>query len=296
MKRRSFQAPTEDALKALVARELGEEAVPLIERGAVYVDGRRTRLPDAPVRQGQTILAVLEEGGVSALAAARELPPLRVLFEDDAVIAVDKPAGVTAQATAAREGESLLDMVQKHLGREAGLVHRLDKETSGVTVFGKTAAATTALAEAFREGKAEKRYFAITGPGLPAEGVIDLPLSKDPSRPGRWRATKRANGIPAVTEFKTVHAGRFCIVSLHPKTGRTHQLRAHLTALGCPILGDKRYGGASELGNWSAPRCLLHAERLTLPHPTTGKPLLLISPVPEDLAVFFRAANLDLPS
>ncbi|MFL5319421.1 MAG: RluA family pseudouridine synthase, partial [Myxococcaceae bacterium] len=217
------------------------------------------------------------------------------LFEDRDVIAVDKPAGVTAQPTPSRAGESLVDQVTTHLGRDAGMVHRLDRETSGITIFGKSKDATSALAEAFRHRKAEKRYLAVTGPGMPKEGTIDLPLSKDPSRPGRWRASNRANGLPAQTAYALLYDGRFCIVSLHPRTGRTHQLRAHLTALGCPILGDVRYGGATSLGDLPAPRCLLHAFELRLPHPSTGAELVLKSPVPEDLVRFFAAANLDVP-
>jgi 23S rRNA pseudouridine1911/1915/1917 synthase len=176
-------------------------------------------------------------------------------------------------------------------------VHRLDRETSGVTVFGKTAQATTALAAEFREGRARKRYLAATGPGLPPSGTVDLPLSKDPSRPGRWRASRTANGVPALTVFRTLYTGpEYCLVELLPRTGRTHQLRAHLTALGAPILGDSRYGGAVRAGGISAPRCLLHAQALELSHPRTGLPLRVESPVPEDLRRFFEHAGIPAPA
>ncbi|MCP3138886.1 RluA family pseudouridine synthase [Pyxidicoccus xibeiensis] len=302
MKRRTFRAEgalVGQSVASAVASELGvpeTEARKLVDVGAVYVGGRRSR--DAAVRltAGQVVMVVLEEGGTSPLAEAPPAPVLRVLYEDAEVIAVDKPAGVTAQPTEGRVGGSLVDLVGAHLGREAGLVHRLDRETSGVTVFGKTADATSALAAEFREGRARKRYLAATGPGLPPSGSVDLPLSKDPSRPGRWRATRAANGVPALTDFRTLYAGdAFCVVELLPHTGRTHQLRAHLTALGAPILGDSRYGGAPKAGGVEAARCLLHAQALELGHPRTGRVLRVEAPVPEDLLRFFTAAGITPP-
>jgi 23S rRNA pseudouridine1911/1915/1917 synthase len=305
MKRRTFRIEslhTGRTVSEALAAELGvsrEEAERLVGVGAVYVAGRRCRDAKARLVAEQTVTVVLEEGGQSPLAQA--LVPassLQVLHEDADVIAVDKPAGMTAQPTEGRVGDSLVDRVGEHLKRPAGLVHRLDRETSGVTVFGKTPQATTALAEEFREGRARKRYVAAVGSvELPAQGTIDLPLSKDPSRPGRWRATRAANGIPAFTEYRVLHAGKdFCLVELLPQTGRTHQLRAHLTALGAPILGDKRYGGAARAGEIDAPRCLLHAQALELAHPGTGKPVRFEAPVPEDLLRFFTEAGTVVPS
>ncbi|WP_224241817.1 RluA family pseudouridine synthase [Hyalangium gracile] len=302
MKRRTFQV--EGVLVGLsvveaVAAQLGmtvEVARGLVETGAVYLAGRRCREADARLRAGQVVAVVLEEAGRSSLAAPAPPPALGILFEDEELVAVDKPAGITAQPTEGRVGESLVDRVSQKLGRPAGLVHRLDRETSGVTVFGKTPQATTALAAEFREGHARKRYVAATGPGLPESGTVELPLSRDPSRPGRWRASHAANGVPAYTDFRTLYAGEaFCLVELLPRTGRTHQLRAHLTALGRPILGDARYGGASQAGGIPAPRCLLHAQALELAHPRTGEPLRLEAPVPEDLRRFFTEAGVPVP-
>ncbi|HLL53515.1 MAG TPA: RluA family pseudouridine synthase [Myxococcaceae bacterium] len=303
MKRRSLNVPPEGAGSALedfLAGALGmkvEEARQLVARGAVYLQGKRCKLPGTKLQGGQSLMVVLEEGGRSALAPPPPAPPLPpVLFEDAHVIAVDKPAGINAQPSPGSEGDSLLDVVSGKLGRPAGLVHRLDRETSGVTVFGKTPGATTALAAQFREGTAKKRYLAVAGPNLPAAGVIDLPLSKDPSRPGRFRALKGAQGVPALTEFTTLHAAEdFCLVALFPQTGRTHQLRAHLTALGAPITGDARYGGRKKAGGVEVARCLLHAQALRLLHPASGKELLLEAPVPEDLLRFFRLAALEPP-
>jgi 23S rRNA pseudouridine1911/1915/1917 synthase len=302
VKRRTFQAEGAQAgqpVAEAIAAQLGlsvEEARRLVQAGAVYLGGRRCRDAGARLVAGQVVAVVLEEGGRSPLEAPPPAPELSILLEDEALIAVDKPAGITAQPTEGRVGDSLVDVVSARLGRAAGLVHRLDRETSGVTVFGKTPPATTALAEEFREGRARKRYLAATGPGLPPSGTVDLPLSKDPSRPGRWRASAAANGVPALTDFRTLYAGEdFCLVELLPHTGRTHQLRAHLTALQAPILGDARYGGAPQAGGLPAPRCLLHAQALELAHPRTGHPLRIEAPIPEDLRRFFTAANVPLP-
>ncbi|ATB45838.1 RluA family pseudouridine synthase [Corallococcus macrosporus] len=302
MKRRTFRVEgglVGKVVAQAVATELGlpeARARGLVDVGAVYVAGKRSRDASARLAAGQVVTVVLEEGGQSPLAAPPPAPELPVLYEDADVIAVDKPAGVSAQPTEGRVGDSLVDLVGAKLGRAAGLVHRLDRETSGVTVFGKTAEATSALAAEFREGRARKRYVAATGPGLPPSGTVDLPLSKDPSRPGRWRATRAANGVPALTDFHTLFAGpAFCVVELLPRTGRTHQLRAHLTALGAPILGDARYGGAARAQGVEAARCLLHAQALELGHPRTGEALRIEAPVPEDLMRFFLAAGVEPP-
>lgn len=281
MKRRTLTVSNPSRIEAVLRGELElprEDAVKLVERGAVYLDGRRVKDAGTRVGPGQKLMVVLEEGGTSVTEPAPPPPPLVVLFEDDDVIAVDKPPGVTAQPTEGRVGDSLLDLVSARLGYEAGLVHRLDRQTSGVTVFGKHAAATSGLAAEFREGRAQKEYVAVVLSGLPTHGIIDLPLSKDPSRPGRWRASRQANGIDALTHYaRRSDDGKHATVTLFPQTGRTHQLRAHLAALGFPILGDTLYGGTG------AERCLLHARVLDLP----SLQLRFEAPLPADMQRWF---------
>ena len=299
MKRRTWELTPESspqALEAALAERLEvsqEEAARRIRAGSVYVQGKRVLVPAAQVVAGQKLTVVLEEGGEATDGAlATDSVSLVPLYEDLDVVAFDKPAGLPAQPTQGRVGNSLVDAASAHLGRAAGLVHRLDRETSGVTVFGKLPHATSGLAEAFREGLALKRYLAVVGPGLDARGEVDLPLSKDPSRPGRYRATRQANGVPAFTAYERLsESDGFSLVALYPRTGRTHQLRAHLTALGFPILGDKRYGGEAQAGALLARRCLLHAERLVIPHPRTSKSLELHAPLPADIQAFFTAAG-----
>jgi 23S rRNA pseudouridine1911/1915/1917 synthase len=281
MKRRTFNVAEAAPLERLLAEALPcspREAQALVRRGAAYVDGRRAQAA-ALVQPGARVLVVLEEAGTSAWAAAPAATALVLLHEDEDVLAVDKPAGVTAQPTPSRTGASLLDQASAYLGRTAGLVHRLDRETSGVTVFGKHPEATSRLAAAFREGRAAKVYLAATAPGLPAEGTITLPLSRDPSRPGRWRASAQANGLSAETRYRRLFEVEVSGVALFPRTGRTHQLRAHLAAIGHPIVGDALYGGPP------GPRCLLHARRLEV----LG--LRLEAPVPGDLAALRHAGE-----
>jgi 23S rRNA pseudouridine1911/1915/1917 synthase len=280
VKRRAFTASLGGPLVELIAGEqqtsLGE-ASELVARGAVYVDGRRAQR-DRPVVAGARVMIVLEEAG-RPVTAPVALEKLIVLYEDAEVLAVLKPPFVVAQPTPGRVGDSLLDLASAYLGRPAGLVHRLDRETSGVTVFGKDSLSTSRLAAAFREGRAKKEYLAVTTGGLPERGVIELPLSRDPSRPGRWRATRSANGVAALTRYERQSDGRVSVVALFPETGRTHQLRAHLSGIGHPIVGDRLYGGSD------GPRCLLHARRLCIDE------LELEAPVPEDFEPYLAQGS-----
>ncbi len=168
------------------------------------------------------------------------------------------------------------------LGAPVTIVHRLDRETSGVTVLARTPAAAAALAEAFRTGGPEKTYLALTARApAPAEGRIDLALGKDPARAGLRRVDPA--GDAAATRYRTLRAGpSAALVEARPETGRTHQIRVHLAALGAPLLGDPRYGGPRRVGEVSIPRVMLHARRLELIHPETGAPIAFEAPVPED--------------
>ena len=298
MKRRAFRSAGPGALAEVVAAGLGcspDEARTLVARGAVYLRGRRQREAALPVPSGAEVLVVLEEGGRSSVAPEPASAPLRVLHEDADLLAVDKPAGLPAQPTPGGL-TSLLLLASRHLGREAGLVHRLDRDTSGVMVFGKSSAATSALAASFRSGAARKQYLAVTGPELPEVGTCTLRLARDPSRPGRWVARPR-DGLEAETRFRRLAAtSDLALAALWPRTGRTHQLRAHLAALGAPIAGDRLYGGVPRLQGQRVDRSLLHAHLLVLPHPRTGAPLRLVAPLPEDLAARFAALQTAAPT
>jgi 23S rRNA pseudouridine1911/1915/1917 synthase len=298
MKRRLLEVAPSDAgpLLPLLQARLGvgaADARALVQRGAVYLAGKRLERPEAKVKAGDRLLVVLEESGVSVLAPEAAPSPLRVVFEDASLLAVDKPAGLPAQATPGG-ATSLAALASRYLGHTAGLVHRLDKGTTGLTLFALTREATSALATAFRQGQVRKQYLAATGPGLPPSGRVELPLSRDPSRPGRWRASLRAHGVAAVTDFRRLgQAEGYALAALWPKTGRTHQLRAHLASQGAALLGDTLYGGARDA---RAQRPVLHAHVLEFPHPRTGARVTLVAPVPEDLARLFSEAGVSPPA
>jgi 23S rRNA pseudouridine1911/1915/1917 synthase len=255
-----------------------------LEAGGVFLDGRRCKVASRGVHPGQRIEVNLEEGGRSA-AAAEPLAPTRLLYSDADLAAVDKPAGVPAQPTLTTDRGALPELVSALLGSPATLVHRLDRETSGVTVFARSSAAAAALTEAFRTGGPEKTYLALTArPPSPADGRLEAAIGKDPSRPGLRRVSP--GGDPAATRYRTLAAGPGgALVEARPETGRTHQIRVHLAHLGAPLLGDARYGGPRRVGEVEVARVMLHALRLELAHPITGAPLEFAAPVPED----FRA-------
>ena len=266
-----------------ISRGLARRA---IDRGGVFVDRHRCKIASRVVRAGQSIEVSLEE-----VPDAAPLPAARLLYRDADLVAVDKPAGVPAQATRASDRGTLPDLVAAAVGAPASVVHRLDRETSGVTVLGRSPGGTAALALAFRTGQVEKTYLALCARvPSPPTGRLDLPLGPDRTRPGA-RAV-RPDGEAAATRYRTIAAGRAALVEAWPETGRTHQVRVHLAHLGAPVLGDRRYGGPARVGEAPVPRLMLHAWRLALAHPRTGERLVLEAPVPPDFA-HLRALLID---
>ncbi|HEX9051093.1 MAG TPA: RluA family pseudouridine synthase [Anaeromyxobacter sp.] len=264
------------------------EARRALDAGGVFLDGRRCKVAGRAVREGQRVVVNLAEGG----RGARAPPPLdraRLLYADAELAAVDKPAGIPSQPTLTTDRGTLPELVSALLGSPVTLVHRLDRETSGVTVFARTPAAAAALAAAFRDGSPEKTYLALCARApAPAEGRLEAALGKDPARAGVRRVDPR--GEPAATRWRTVREGPLAaLVEARPETGRTHQIRVHLAHLGAPLLGDARYGGPRRVGELSVPRVMLHARRLDLAHPATGARLVLEAPVPEDFLAVERA-------
>jgi 23S rRNA pseudouridine955/2504/2580 synthase len=273
--------------------ELGHGALQkLLRTGQVRVDGKRVEAGDR-VEPGQTVR--LPPGVTAAptpkprAAAPRltdrdttEIQSL-VIHRDDWVIALNKPPGLAVQGGSGTERhiDGLLDGLRFGFEERPRLVHRLDKDTSGLLLIARTGQSAKRLSESFRDRETEKLYWAVVV-GVPprAEGAIDLPLAK---RPGaRDRETMQVDheeGQKALTHFRIMdRAGnRAALLALWPRTGRTHQLRVHCAEMGCPILGDRKYGGEeAELSTIADSRRLhLHARRLTLPHPS-GKGTLRV--------------------
>ncbi|HKF71166.1 MAG TPA: RluA family pseudouridine synthase, partial [Stellaceae bacterium] len=209
-------------------------------------------------------------------------------------IALNKPAGLAVQGGTGvdRHLDALLDILRFDAVERPRLVHRLDRDTSGVLVLARSARAAAELAAAFRAKATRKIYWAaVVGLPKPREGKIDLPLAKLQGRLGERVMPDEDDGKPAVTRYEVVsHAGdKLAWLALMPITGRTHQLRAHCVALGTPILGDGKYGGrASRPLGVPEPRKLhLHARVLILPRPD-GSVLKLTAPLPEHMKATWR--------
>ena len=276
----------------------------LFRSGQVRVDGSRAKadsrlaagsvirvppLPDAAPREAKEGLDPKEA------AFARSL----VLYEDEEVLVLNKPSGLAVQGgtKTTKHVDRLLSAWGEGLERPR-LVHRLDRDTSGVLVLGKSPGAAAKLAGAFARRKAQKTYWAlVVGHPKPSEGVMELPLIKRgvgdrelvvPANP------KEAGAEPAETEFVMIsRAGaRVAWMALRPHTGRTHQLRAHMLAMGHPILGDPKYGDAASASLSEGLKLQLHARRLTLPHPSSGT-LILEAPISKEMKAGFARFGFD---
>ena len=262
----------------------------LIADGRALVDGRRRRASDR-LAGGEEISVVLEP--VADVTIEPESIPLEIPYEDPTMIVVDKPAGLVVHPSAGHPTGTLVHALLGHardrgepLGSVAGvarpgIVHRLDKDTSGLLVVAKTDGAQAALMRQFADRTIDKRYLALVRGELPAgRGRIEAPVGRHPG--DRQRMAVVAGGRDATTEYALLGSGGgYALVELRPLTGRTHQIRAHLAYLGLPIAGDLRYGGGMGPGGLS--RQFLHAARLSLHRPLDGARLTVWSALPGDL-------------
>jgi 23S rRNA pseudouridine1911/1915/1917 synthase len=260
----------------------------------VFLDGRVERRAGTLLQGTEHVLLTLE-----LQATETPAPALRVLYRDADLLAVDKPAGLPAHPTVAGRANAL-DLVRTLMAEESLsgapiLLHRLDADTTGVLLFALNAAANRVLARQFVRREVEKTYLALVQ-GQPATAFA----VENHLRAGvRGRTVVvRSGGQPASTAFRTLARGEgLALVEARPKTGRTHQIRAHLAAAGHPLLGDPLYGGPAtmRLGDRSLTisRHLLHAFRLELLPPGATTRLLIEAPLPEDFHHLLQAAGLD---
>jgi len=272
----------------------------LIDQGRVMVEGDHAR-PRArrPVVAGETLTVEVAEVRALAPSSVR----LTIVYEDADLFVVDKPAGLVVHPGTGHRDDTLLNALLGHVfaqrdrratsdnlvvwgGEDADrprlhLVHRLDKDTSGLLVVARTARAQRYLSDQWQRRTAVKRYLTLVrGRPQPAAGYIDLPLGRDPD--DRRRVVFMPDGQPARTRYSTVQRyDGFTLLDVRPETGRTHQIRAHLAALGQPIAGDREYG--SEAAALGLGRQFLHAHALTIRLPSTRQRHEFTSPLPPDL-------------
>ncbi|MBU9619455.1 RluA family pseudouridine synthase [Burkholderia multivorans] len=275
-----------------------------------WIDAQRVRVDGAPakIRQPVPLGATIElvpDLLPEQLAFTPEPVPLDIVYEDDALVVINKPAGLVVHPAAGNWSGTILNGLLHRYGDaaaglpRAGIVHRLDKETSGLMVVARTLAAQTDLVRQLQARTVKRRYFALVWGAMPDEGTIDAPIGRDPRERTRMAVVTGASGKPARTHFRTVDT---CLWQRQPvsaiqcdlETGRTHQIRVHCSHVGHPLLGDPVYGRAR--GKRSvAPlpggfaRQALHAWRLGLVHPVTGSAMQWRCPLPDDMTALVEA-------
>ena len=297
--RRSLEVPADAAGRRVDVWLAGALELPrarvkeLLERGAVRIGGRPPRKGDRTVAGARVEVTLTDED-------PRPVPqpelPLSVIHLDPQLVAVDKPAGVPSHPLQPGERGTVVNaLVARHPEcaeasadpREGGLVHRLDTLTSGALLAARTAEAWRALREAFSGRQVDKRYLAVvTGP-VADEGEIDLPLRH---RGDHVEPAMAGGGREALTDFRVLsRAADASLLEVRIHTGVLHQIRAHLAAIGAPVLGDTDYGGRPLPG---VDRFFLHAARLGFSHPATGSRLEITAPLPDELHRALEALGL----
>ena len=264
----------------------------LIAEGQVRVNGAAVK-PAHRVRPGDRVLVSVPPPR-PAVAVAQDIP-LTVVYQDAELVVIDKPAGLSAHPGPGHPDGTLVNGllalcpdIQGIGGRiRPGIVHRLDKNTSGLMIAAKTERAHHNLSQQIKDRAVSKGYLALTeGVPSPESGVIDVPIGRDPRR--RTRMAVTAGGRESRTGYRVLErAGAHALLELQLHTGRTHQARVHLAWLGHPLLGDAVYGKSSPL----LPRHFLHAHRLAFAHPATAQPLRFHSPLPPDLRAALESAR-----
>jgi 23S rRNA pseudouridine1911/1915/1917 synthase len=265
----------------------------LIDSGQVTVNGDPVKA-SYKVSAGDEVVAFLPADEPPGLVP--EAVPLEVVYEDQALLVVDKAAGMVVHPAPGHPAGTLVNALLAHCpelatsgGERPGIVHRLDRDTSGLILVAKNDKVRRALQRQFKERQVQKAYTALLDGHLqPAWGRIEAPVGRDPQH--RQRMTVLSGGREAVTEYHVLEqfahqvgpaAGDYSLVEAEPLTGRTHQLRVHFASIGHPVVGDEVYGRRRQ--RLPVPRQFLHARRLGFKHPLTGERLSLEAPLPEEL-------------
>ncbi len=254
--------------------------------GLVKLNGTTARASDS-VAPGDCVEAVPPPPAAPPVQAVAEDIPLDILHQDDDLLCLNKPPGLVVHPAAGHWQGTLVNAILHHCGLVSsgghalrpGIVHRLDKDTSGCILVAKNDAAHAALARQFAERTAKKTYLAVVrGRPRASAGAVHGAIARHPVHRQRMAVSRRPGAREAETAWRVLEsAGNLSLLECRPKTGRTHQIRVHLKHLGHPIAGDRVYGGGADFA-----RQLLHAWKIAVIHPTTGLPLELTAPVPAD--------------
>ncbi|NBP50840.1 MAG: RluA family pseudouridine synthase [Actinobacteria bacterium] len=289
-----------DRVVALLADLPRSASAGLIERGGVTVDGAVVVHGKRRVREGQVVAVDVAFLPVPSRPSGDPAVPVDVVWQDDDVVVVDKQAGTVVHPGAGNPDGTLVngllarypDIADVGDPMRPGIVHRLDAGTTGLMVVARTQAAYDSLVAALSRREVERRYWALVW-GVPsvAQGVIDAPIGRDQREPTRMAVV--AGGREARTRYEVVR--RFSVprpsaqLECRLETGRTHQIRVHLSSIGHPVVGDAVYGGSR--GGISAARPMLHAHLLAFVHPVTGGAMRFESPVPADMAAVLEGCG-----
>ncbi|MBN1137585.1 MAG: RluA family pseudouridine synthase [Anaerolineae bacterium] len=269
----------------------------LIDAGQVTVNGEPVKT-SYKVRPGDLVVAWVPQP--EQVGPAAEAIPLDIVYEDQALIVVNKPAGMVIHPAPGHQRGTLVNALLAHLpdlaatgegagNARPGIVHRLDRDTSGLVLVAKNEQVRRALQRQFKARQVHKVYVALLEGRLQAaRGRIEAPLGRDPRH--RQRMAVVPGGREAITEYRLLSSyagGDYSLVEAEPKTGRTHQIRVHFASIGHPVVGDPVYGRRRT--RLPTPRQFLHAQRLGFTHPLTGQPLEFEAPLPDDLAAVLRS-------
>lgn len=261
----------------------------LIKDGFVSVNGVVAKKGGQMVQGGDHILAKIPPLPPTQLEP--DAIPLKILYEDERVLVIDKPAGMVVHPAAGHERGTLVNAVLAHapeiegVGGEGrpGVVHRLDKDTSGILLMAKDERTHRWLQDQFRLRKAEKIYLALVDGKPPtSKGRIEASIGRSSEDRKRMAILPPGKGRSAISEYRTLEVfPQHSLLEVHPLTGRTHQIRLHLRFIGCPVVGDRVYG--RQKPTLPINRHFLHAHRLSITLPEEGQPRTFVSPLPEDL-------------